>query len=50
MIKTIGYVNTKREQHKRITKYIFTGGYTQSLSDITKTKEKTGNIIKDIED
>jgi len=49
LIHTIGSVNTPRDPHPWITKYIFPGGYTPSLSEISKAVEKSGLIASDIE-
>ena len=49
LIHTIGSVKPPRDPHPWITKYIFPGGYTPSLSEVTKRIEKTGLIVSDIE-
>ena len=49
LIHTIGSVNPPGDPHPWITKYIFPGGYTPSLSEITTPIEKAGLIISDIE-
>ena len=49
LIHTIGSVNPPRDPHPWITKYIFPGGYTPSLSEVTTTIEKAGLIVSDIE-
>ena len=49
IIHTIGSVNPPREPHPWITKYIFPGGYTPSLSEVTTPIEKAGLIVSDIE-
>jgi len=49
LIHTIGSVNPPRHPHPWITKYIFPGGYTPSLSEVTKPIEKSGLIISDLE-
>ena len=49
LIHTIGSVNSPREPQPWITKYIFPGGYTPSLSEIAGPIEKSGLIISDIE-
>ena len=49
LIHTIGSVNPPRDPHPWITKYIFPGGYTPSLSEITLPIEKSGLIISDLE-
>ena len=46
---TIGSVNPPRDPHPWITKYIFPGGYTPSLSEVTSPIEKAGLIVSDIE-
>tara|TARA_B100001057_G_scaffold491423_1_gene581627 strand:- start:548 stop:1738 length:1191 start_codon:yes stop_codon:yes gene_type:complete len=46
---TIGSVSPPRDPHPWITKYIFPGGYTPSLSEVTGPIEKSGLIISDIE-
>jgi len=49
LIHTIGSVNPPRDPHPWITKYIFPGGYTPSLSEIVNPIEKSGLVISDIE-
>jgi len=49
LIHTIGSVNPPRDPHPWITKYIFPGGYTPSLSEISLPIEKSGLIISDME-
>jgi len=49
LIHTIGSVNPPRDPHPWITKYIFPGGYTPSLSEISHPIEKSGLIITDLE-
>jgi len=49
LIHTIGSVNPPRDPHPWVTKYIFPGGYTPSLSEVTTPLEKAGLIISDIE-
>ena len=49
LIHTIGSVNSPRDPHPWITKYIFPGGYTPSLSEISLPIEKSGLIISDLE-
>ena len=49
LIHTIGSVNPPRNPHPWITKYIFPGGYTPSLSEVTGPIEKADLIISDIE-
>ena len=49
LIHTIGSVVPPRDPHPWITKYIFPGGYTPSLSEIAGPIEKSGLIISDME-
>ena len=49
LVHTIGSVNPPRDPHPWITKYIFPGGYTPSLSEVTTPVEKAGLIVSDIE-
>ena len=49
LIHTIGSVNPPRHPQPWITKYIFPGGYTPSLSEVAKPIENSGLIISDIE-
>ena len=49
LIHTIGSVNPPRDPHPWITKYIFPGGYTPSLSEVTGPIEKAGLVVSDIE-
>ena len=49
LIHTIGSSNPPRDPQPWITKYIFPGGYTPSLSEVTKPIEKSGLITSDIE-
>ena len=49
LIHTIGSVNPPRNPHPWITKYIFPGGYTPSLSEVTGPIENAGLIVSDIE-
>jgi len=49
LIHTIGSSNPPRNPHPWITKYIFPGGYTPSLSQIARPIEDSGLIISDIE-
>ena len=49
LIHTIGSVNPPRDPHPWITKYIFPGGYTPSMSEITGPIEKSGLAVSDIE-
>ena len=49
LIHTIGSINPPRGPQPWITKYIFPGGYTPSLSEVSLPIEKSGLIISDIE-
>ena len=49
LIHTIGSVLTPRVPHPWMTKYIFPGGYTPSMSEIAYPIEKSGLIISDME-
>ena len=49
LIHTIGSANPPRDPQPWITKYIFPGGYTPSLSEVAKPIEKSGLVISDIE-
>jgi len=49
LVHTIGSVNPPRDPHPWITKYIFPGGYTPSLSEAAIPIEKAGLIVTDIE-
>tara|TARA_X000000368_G_scaffold414983_1_gene405868 strand:- start:57 stop:1250 length:1194 start_codon:yes stop_codon:yes gene_type:complete len=49
LIHTIGSINPPRNPHPWITKYIFPGGYTPSLSEVTGPIEKSGLIVSDLE-
>ena len=49
LIHTIGSVNPPRDPHPWITKYIFPGGYTPSLSEVVAPIERSGLIINDLE-
>ena len=49
LIHTIGSINEPRDPQPWITKYIFPGGYTPSMSEITAPVEKSGLIISDLE-
>jgi len=49
LIHTIGSSNPPRDPHPWITKYIFPGGYTPSLSEIARPIENSGLVISDIE-
>ena len=49
LIHTIGSVMTPRDPHPWISKYIFPGGYTPSLSELAKPIENSNLIIADME-
>ncbi len=49
LLHTIGSVNSPRNPQPWITKYIFPGGYTPSLSEISSPIEKSGLILSDME-
>ena len=49
LIHTIGSVSPPRDPHPWITKYIFPGGYTPSMSEVARPIEKSGLIVSDIE-
>ena len=49
LIHTIGSSMPPRDPQPWITKYIFPGGYTPSLSEVTTPIEKAGLIVADIE-
>ena len=49
LIHTIGSANPPRDPQPWITKYIFPGGYTPSLSEVAKPIENAGLIISDLE-
>ena len=49
LIHTIGSSMPPRNPHPWITKYIFPGGYTPSLSEVSLPIEKSGLIVSDIE-
>ena len=49
LIHTIGSVNEPRDPQPWISKYIFPGGYTPSMSEVAGPIEKSGLIISDIE-
>jgi len=49
LIHTIGSSNPPRDPQPWITKYIFPGGYTPSLSQIARPIEGSGLIISDME-
>ena len=49
LIHTIGSIEPPRDPHPWISKYIFPGGYTPSLSEVIGPIEKSGLIISDME-
>jgi len=49
LLHTIGSVNPPRHPQPWITRYIFPGGYTPSLSQVTVPVEKSGLILTDLE-
>ena len=49
LIHTIGSINGPRDPQPWITKYIFPGGYTPSMSEVVLPIEKSRLIISDIE-
>ena len=49
LLHTIGSLDAPRDPQPWITKYIFPGGYTPSLSQITGPIEKSGLIVSDLE-
>ena len=49
LLHTIGSVNSPRNPQPWITKYIFPGGYTPSLSEVAGPIEKSGLILSDLE-
>ncbi len=49
LIHTIGSIDPPRDPHPWISKYIFPGGYTPSMSEVIGPIEKSGLIINDIE-
>ena len=49
LLHTIGSVNPPRDPHPWMTRYIFPGGYTPSLSQLAGPIEKSGLIVSDIE-
>jgi len=49
LLHTIGSVNPPRDPHPWMTRYIFPGGYTPSLSEVAGPIEKSGLIVSDIE-
>jgi cyclopropane-fatty-acyl-phospholipid synthase len=49
LIHTIGSVNQPRDPQPWVTKYIFPGGYTPSMSEVTGPIEKSGLMVADVE-
>ena len=49
LIHTIGSIDSPRDPHPWISKYIFPGGYTPSLSQVVIPIERSGLIVSDIE-
>ena len=49
LIHTIGSIDGPRDPQPWITKYIFPGGYTPSMSELALPIEKSGLIVSDIE-
>ena len=49
LVHTIGSINQPRDPQPWITKYIFPGGYTPSISEVAGPIEKSGLILTDIE-
>lgn len=49
LIHTIGRPKPPREVNRFITKYIFTGGYIPTLSQIAAVAERSGLLITDVE-
>ena len=49
LIHTIGSIEGPRDPQPWITKYIFPGGYTPSMSEVTGPIEKSGLILSDLE-
>ena len=49
LLHTIGSVDSPRNPQPWITKYIFPGGYTPSLSEVASPIEKSGLILSDLE-
>ena len=49
LIHTIGSYIGPRDPQPWVTKYIFPGGYTPSLSEVTGPIEKSGLVVSDIE-
>ena len=49
LLHTIGSVNPPRQPQPWITSFIFPGGYTPSLSQLTTPVERSGLILSDLE-
>ena len=49
LIHTIGSFNLPRDPQPWVTKYIFPGGYTPSMSEVIGPIEKSGLIVSDVE-
>ena len=49
LVHTIGSVDPPSDPQPWINKYIFPGGYTPSMSEMTKPIEKSGLIVSDVE-
>ena len=49
LIHTIGSVNEQRDPQPWISKYIFPGGYTPSMTEVMGPIEKSGLIVSDLE-
>ena len=49
LIHTIGSIDGPRDPQPWITKYIFPGGYTPSMSELSVPIEKSGLILSDTE-
>ena len=49
LIHTIGSINQPRDPQPWVTKYIFPGGYTPSMSEVAGPIEKSGLMITDVE-
>ena len=49
LLHSIGSINSPRSPHPWITTFIFPGGYTPSISEVTVPIEKSGLILTDLE-
>ena len=49
LIHTIGSANGPRDPQPWISKYIFPGGYTPSMSEVAGPIEKSGLVVSDLE-